>query len=600
MNKIRCAIYTRKSSEEGLEQEFNSLHAQREACVSYIASQKHEGWVLLPDHYDDGGISGGTLERAGLQRLLRDVDEGLVDQIVVYKIDRLTRSLADFAKLVERLDAANASFVSVTQSFNTATSMGRLTLNVLLSFAQFEREVTAERIRDKIAASKKKGLWMGGNVPLGYEPDGRTLKIVEDEARTVRTLFDLYLELGSIKAVKQQADRMGLRTRARGGKEVKPSMPIESARTESVSIDAATPSSDCENVAIADFSEEQLANQSAKGIRNAAGDLPFCRSHIHHILANPIYAGRIRHRSQIYDGQHAAIIDPAIFDDVQQRLMATAGRGRGQSALGSMGSLLAGKLYDETGDRLTPTHANKKGRRYRYYVSNRMIVGDGDAENSEAKSGWRLPAKSLEQQLSSAILTHLRNRLPVDLLIDPSADDIGRIRDLIDGAASGKSTSKPEAVLSCIQRVTIVPGNIEIAHDREAVGTWLCVLSETINSDALSFSIPFQFRKRGVETKLIIGNGQSRAVDEILIRNIAKAHQYYRALKQGQTFEQIAASENLSKRRILQVIDLAFLAPDIVKSIMQGDQPIGLTAKWLGQNPMPSDWQHQRRIVASR
>jgi site-specific DNA recombinase len=217
MKKIRCAIYTRKSSEEGLEQEFNSLHAQREACVSYIASQKHEGWVLLPDHYDDGGISGGTLERAGLQRLLRDVDEGLVDQIVVYKIDRLTRSLADFAKLVERLDAADASFVSVTQSFNTATSMGRLTLNVLLSFAQFEREVTAERIRDKIAASKKKGLWMGGTIPLGYEPDGRTLKIVEDEARTVRTLFDLYLEHGSVKAVKRHADRMGLRTKARAG-----------------------------------------------------------------------------------------------------------------------------------------------------------------------------------------------------------------------------------------------------------------------------------------------------------------------------------------------------------------------------------------------
>jgi site-specific DNA recombinase len=215
MKKVRCAIYTRKSSEEGLDQEFNSLDAQREACAAYIASQKHEGWVALPEHYDDGGISGGTLERAGLKKLLQHVDEGLVDQIVVYKIDRLTRSLADFAKLVDRLDAADASFVSVTQSFNTATSMGRLTLNVLLSFAQFEREVTAERIRDKIAASKKKGLWMGGAIPLGYEPDGRTLKIVPEEAETVRTLYDLYLQHRSILAVVDHANQLGLRGKAK-------------------------------------------------------------------------------------------------------------------------------------------------------------------------------------------------------------------------------------------------------------------------------------------------------------------------------------------------------------------------------------------------
>ncbi|MCP5355248.1 MAG: recombinase family protein [Rhodobacteraceae bacterium] len=215
MPKIRCAIYTRKSSEEGLEQEFNSLHAQREACAAYVASQKAEGWVLMPTEYDDGGISGGTLERPALQRLLGDIDAGLVDQIVVYKIDRLTRSLADFAKIVDRLDAAGASFVSVTQSFNTATSMGRLTLNMLLSFAQFEREVTAERIRDKIAASKRKGLWMGGQVPLGYEADGRTLRINAEEARTVRTLYALYDRLGTVRAVKAEADRLDLVTKVR-------------------------------------------------------------------------------------------------------------------------------------------------------------------------------------------------------------------------------------------------------------------------------------------------------------------------------------------------------------------------------------------------
>ncbi|WP_420410058.1 recombinase family protein [Hoeflea sp.] len=280
MKKIRCAIYTRKSSEEGLDQEFNSLHAQREACAAYIASQKHEGWVALPEHYDDGCISGGTLEGAGLKKLLQHVDEGLVDQIVVYKIDRLTRSLSDFAKLVDRLDAANASFVSVTQSFNTATSMGRLTLNVLLSFAQFEREVTAERIRVKIAASKKKGLWMGGSAPLGYEPDGRTLKIVEDEATTIRTLFDLYLEHGSIIAVKHAADRLRLRKKAKEAEAQKP---------------------------------------------GAADQCPFDRGHVYYILSNPDYAGRIRHRNQTYEGQHPAIIDPPVFDDVQQRLKETSG-----------------------------------------------------------------------------------------------------------------------------------------------------------------------------------------------------------------------------------------------------------------------------------
>ncbi|WP_349363823.1 MAG: recombinase family protein [Roseitalea porphyridii] len=554
MKRIRCAIYTRKSSEEGLEQEFNSLHAQREACVSYIASQKHEGWLLLPNHYDDGGISGGTLERAGLQRPLRDVDEGLVDQIVVYKIDRLTRSLADFAKLVERLDAAQASLVSVTQSFNTATSMGLLTLNVLLSFAQFEREVTAERIRDKIAASKKKGLWMGGSVPLGYEPDGRTLKIVEDEARTVRALFDLYLEHGSIKAVKQRADRLG-RTKARAG--------------------------------------EAPGGQ-------IAGEATFDRGHLYYILTNRIYAGRIRHHKQIYDGQHRAIIDPAVFDDVQQRLKETAGQKRGRSGSGSKTSLLAGKLYDEIGDRLTPTHANKKGRRYRYYVSNRMVVGDGNTDKSRLADGWRLPAKPLEEQLASAIHTHLRNHLPVDLLIDPSADDIQRIRGRLEDVAARNATRGPDVLLPCIERATITPGKIEIALNRQKLVDLLGVATSAINADAISFSIPFQFRKRGVETRLVIGNDQNQVVDEILIRNIAKAHRYYDAIKKGQTFDQIAASENLWKRRILQVIDLAFLAPDIVKSIMQGDQPIGLTAKWLGQHPLPSDWQAQRRIVANR
>ena len=306
MKRIRCAIYTRKSSEEGLEQEFNSLHAQREACMAYITSQKAEGWALLQTQYDDGGISGGTLERPAMQQLLADVDAGLVDQIVVYKIDRLTRSLADFAKIVERLDAAGASFVSVTQSFNTATSMGRLTLNMLLSFAQFEREVTAERIRDKIAASKRKGLWMGGYVPLGYDADGRTLRINVEEARTVRTLYDLYHEHGTIRAVKEAAEALGLRSKRRT---------VTDGRMR--------------------------------------GGIPFDRGHIHHILTNPLYVGRIRHKGKDYDGQHPAIIDPDLWDAVQAQLTEEARKPRAREGGGHPVPSLRQALRRDRG----PAHA---------------------------------------------------------------------------------------------------------------------------------------------------------------------------------------------------------------------------------------------------
>ena len=254
--KMRCAVYTRKSSEEGLDQEFNSLDAQREACEAYVRSQKHEGWSVLPARYDDGGYSGGTMQRPALERLLADIRAKKMDVVVVYKIDRLTRSLFDFAKIVEIFDARGVSFVSVTQQFNTTTSMGRLTLNVLLSFAQFEREVTGERIRDKIAASKKKGMWMGGNVPLGYEVKERKLHVVESEARIIRRLYELYLELGNVRRVKEEADRIGLKTRSTA----------------------------------------------------MSAGLPFSRGHIYKILSNPLYAGRVAHHGQVYDGQHACVI----------------------------------------------------------------------------------------------------------------------------------------------------------------------------------------------------------------------------------------------------------------------------------------------------
>src|SRR5438874_11881428 len=343
-SRRRCAIYTRKSSEEGLEQEFNSLAAQCEACEAYIRSQQHEGWLLARNRYDDGGFSGGNLERPAAQRLLSDIRAGRIDIVVVYKVDRLTRSLADFARLVELFDAEAVSFISFTLQFNTTSSMGRLTLNVLLTFAQFEREVTGERIRDKIAASKKKGMWMGGNVPLGYDADERALVINPAEAETVRRIFGLYRELGSVRRVKEEADRLGLRTKR---------------------------------------------STTAKGAER--GGIPFSRGHIYRLLSTPIYTGRISHKGQLYPGQHPALIDDETWTAVQNQLAANAGDHR-RRAKAAEPSLLAGLLVDVHGERLTPSHAVKKGRRYRYYVSAALITEAA----KEGMQSWRLAAQEIE------------------------------------------------------------------------------------------------------------------------------------------------------------------------------------------------------------
>lgn len=331
--RIRCAVYTRKSSEEGLEQSFNSLHAQREACEAYIASQKHEGWQLIPKAYDDGGFSGGSMERPALKALLADVEAGLIDTIVVYKVDRLTRALSDFARMVDRFDARSVSFVSVTQAFNTTTSMGRLTLNVLLSFAQFEREVTGERIRDKIAASKAKGMWMGGAVPLGYDVVARMLVVNEPEAEQVRTLFRLYLKHRNVDDVVTRADALGIRSKHRvfagGG--------------------------------------------SSGGTRLARGSL-------YTILANPIYAGEIGHKGKRFAGQHERIVPAELYDPVQQLLDANRRKAKGTPSAGSS-LLLPGLVHDAAGQRMTATHTGKVNRRYCYYASATVRVPASDLDN---------------------------------------------------------------------------------------------------------------------------------------------------------------------------------------------------------------------------
>jgi site-specific DNA recombinase len=552
MKKVRCAIYTRKSSENGLEQEFNSLDAQREACAAYIASQKHEGWVLLDNAYDDGGISGGTLDRRGLQKLMGDVEEGLVDQIVVYKIDRLTRSLADFAKLVEQLDKSNASFVSVTQSFNTATSMGRLTLNVLLSFAQFEREVTSERIRDKIAASKKKGLWMGGNVPLGYEADGRTLRINKREAETVKAVFELYKKHSSIDEVREEAERLNLKTRPMGNK------------------------------------------------HSTKGNSILSRSNIHYILTNPVYAGRIRHHNVVHDGQHPAIIDPVEWDEVQYRLSKDASRQRGRPNSATTASSLKGKVFDETGDRLTPSHTKKGYKRYRYYISNRLL-GKKDGANP-SPAGWRLSANLLEDQVARAVLQHFKLKLLKKLASSIPADEIVALTRSIDEL--DPNTDRPK-ILLCTYKVTLRPGQMQIKLHHDQTADLLGIAAVVVNGkckpacltrDLLNFDAPFQHRKRGVETKIILGDTPVEQ-DKTLIKNLAMAHHYLNEVKSGKHFDEIAADCKVSKRRIMQIINLAFLAPDIVQSIMQGKQPTDLTSNYLVRHPLPADWQQQRKTI---
>ncbi len=540
MRRIRCAIYTRKSSEDGLEQDFNSLDAQREACEAYIASQKHEGWEVLPDHYDDGGISGGHLERPALHRLMQAVDEKRVDQIVVYKIDRLTRSLADFAKLVDRLDAAEASFVSVTQSFNTATSMGRLTLNVLLSFAQFEREVTAERIRDKIAASKKKGLWMGGNVPLGYQANGRTLKIDEDEAATVRTLYDLYHEHRAIRIVKERAEELQIRTRRR-----------------------------------------------VRSDGRVAGGGSLDRGHIHHILANPIYAGRIRHKEQVYEGQHPAIVDPGEWDKVQGLLDGGAARARGTKQLATK-SPLVGKLFDETGDRLTPSHSRKNGKRLRYYISRRLVVD----RRGKHPAAWRLPAEQLEDLLSEIVQQHLeRSNAAALMTTDLAAADIVAV------LASLREASSPAKIFGLIHRVDLRPGSVRLILDAEALANLLGVLPREIESRALTIEAPFQMRRRGVELKLHLGEAPAE-IDQTLIQNIVKARTLLTMIIEGQTFTEIAETEGSSKRRIQSVIELALLAPDTLDAIAAGEQPLGLTSDYLIKTGFSSIWTEQHEQFA--
>jgi site-specific DNA recombinase len=545
---IRCAIYTRKSSDEGLEQAFNSLDAQWEACAAYVASQKGQGWRLLPHRYDDGGISGGTIERPGLQCLLSDIEAGKVDLVVVYKVDRLTRSLADFAKLVERFDKAGVSFVSVTQQFNTATSMGRLTLNVLLSFAQFEREVTAERIRDKIAASKKKGLWMGGHVPLGYDANGRTLVVNEAEAETVRTIFQLYLELGCARRVKEAADRQGLVSKHRR---------FDSGKT--------------------------------------FGGVPFTRGRIYHLLANPVYVGEIRHKGRSYPGQHPAIIDRAIFEAVNLRLKVNASRVKAQASAGTH-SPLVGKLTDEAGERLTPSHAVRRGKRYCYYVSRRLVAGSGKS----VSRGWRLPAAALEGAVARVIIDALEMPLAAQNLIEGATPEmLTKFPSAAKSLCAALSGAGQGPILRAIvDSARIEPGHLSVTLCPEALAERLGVPLAQICLSALSLVGAFTLRRRGVEAKLVLANTPA-ALDRTLLKTVALGWSWFEEIKAGATMQAIAGRERITQRRVAHLVDLGFLAPDIVRSIVEGRQPPTLTADRLIKSRHRMLWSDQRAWISA-
>ncbi len=527
----RCAIYTRKSTEEGLEQVFNSLDAQREACAAYILSQCHEGWLPSPEIYDDGGFSGGTMERPALKRLLMDVRAGRINVIVVYKVDRLTRRLADFAKIVEVLDAAGASFVSVTQAFNTTTSMGRLTLNVLLSFAQFEREVTGERIRDKIAASKARGMWMGGNVPLGYTVRERKLIIDQNDAATLCMIFERYLALGSVLALQAELSAKGLRSKAR-------------------------------------------ISRSGR----AYGAAPFSRGALYLMLKNRIYLGEVSHKGKAYPGEHSGIIEPALFNEVQALLEKhRLNHEHGTNA--SNPSLLVGIIWDGEGRRMSPSHATKGSRRYRYYVSRLDPT-------APACAAWRIPAGDLE----ALIVTRLRALLDAsinDVPDDNVSDRLAASRTL----ATGRPSEQRAVVLELIECIRIEETHIRLQLSATRFA-W---------ADA-SPSIPARLVRRGKEVRLALAPdaGGDRLQDPSLIKLIVKANVAREALDRAehQTLAELAAAHGYTRDYFAVLLRLSYLAPDITAAILDGRQPVQLNRQRLARAAnIPLEWQAQREML---
>lgn len=540
----RCAIYTRVSTDQGLEQDFNSLDAQREACEAYIKSQASEGWILARGRYDDGGYSGGSLERPALQHLLEAVRANKLDIIVVYKVDRLTRSLADFAKLVELFDAQGVSFVSVTQSFNTTTSMGRLTLNVLLSFAQFEREVTGERIRDKIAASKKKGIWVGGVLPLGYALKDRKLVVVPEEAAIVRLIFERYLALGSMLALLAELRERGIWTRLR-----------------------------------------KLSNG------RVIGGVFFTKGPLAHLLKNRMYLGELNHRGQSYPAEHAPIIDREVFEAVQARLaqnLAAYRRTRSPS-----NALLLGKIFDDKGNLMTPSYAVKSGVRYRYYVSRALTEG----RKNDAGSIARVAADEVE----AIVFEALREAGGPQERAQPAPTEPSADREQLVRPVSASAAGEPDHVKSLMQ---IAPQVARVTLHKDAIGIELTEEGEQSIGRA-SIHVPWRRRPsrptREIIAPLASDNKDRRPIASetraTLLQAIAKGRAWLDDIVTGRIadIETLAMREKRGKRSTAMTISLAFLAADIVEAAVDGRLPRGVGVRRLVD--LPSDWAEQRRML---
>jgi len=549
--QVRCAIYTRKSSEEGLEQSFNSLEAQREACCAFVFSQKHEGWTALKNPYDDGGFSGGTMERPALQQLLADILTGKVDTVVVYKVDRLTRSLTDFSKIIEVFDSHGVSFVSVTQAFNTTTSMGRLTLNVLLSFAQFEREVTGERIRDKIAASKKSGI-----VSLGYDCMDRKLIVNLKEADTVREIFRQYLRLGCVMKLKQYLEREKMRSKVR----------------------------------------------TTKG-RNTSEGTTFSRGALYHLLNNRIYLGETVHRGQSYPGQHEAVVPRGLWNQVSDLLRANNRTHRSKKSH-STPSMLSGIVFDTKRIRFTPTHAVKNGKRYRYYTSQSSIQKMG-----EKPEITRFPAQELEALVVSQVHLLLQSLEKCTTALDGSPEkDVAaeRARKLTKEWPDLEISKQHEFIRNVLRRVVVGQTKIWIEFNPTKLAEAL--LGQKFGSavagepepDIIKVVADFKPLRRGSELCLVAPKNSSSEGTPIpsLMKAVAYARDWYEKIVAGEigTIAELAQKTGVGTTYAKRILRYAILSPEITESILSGDHRPDLTLQDLPRT-IPLDWQKQIGIM---
>ena len=552
---VRCAIYTRKSTEDGLEQEYNSLDAQYDACTAYALSQRHEGWTVVKDRYDDGGFSGGNLERPGLKRLLADIEAGKVDIILLYKIDRLTRSLSDFAKIVEILDRKGASFVSITQSFNTTTSMGRLTLNMLLSFAQFEREVTGERIRDKIYASKRKGIWMGGPVPLGYDVIDRRLVVNETEAEQVRHIMQLYLKVGSVPELVEVLAKNGSHTK--------------------------------------------IQHRKDGGTR---GGCHFKRGNLYHLLSNRIYRGMTVHKCEAFDGEHDAIVSEELWNEVQAKL-AKLGQGGSSRKVTARTGVLAGLIYNAEGTAMVLTHTQKGNRRFHYYANRYKTLGDSTASRVNARDIEDIVVGQLAQVLASG------NQVQ-SLLLDGSYNAeqlhnvISRCGQLGTELSVAKYVRKHEIIRTVVDRVDLHEAQMVIKIDNRSLLNTIRADSsiQPSNSDLIIQRQAIRLR-RGKALRLVIPatspNDSITLRDEKLVALIAESRAIMSQItaQPDKSIPELAADQGRCRVRMMKVAKLACLDPYIVTAIVEGRQPLKLTPGKFFATDLPLAWREQRRVL---